>query len=94
MTRKYLRAAAVALTGLMLALPMAASASDHSRRLDAATIDRARAAAEAAGYRGISEIETSRDRIKVEAFSADGKRVHLLLDPSTMAVLETRTRKS
>lgn len=94
MTRKFLRVSAVALTGLMLALPMTASARDHARRLDAVTIDRARTAAESAGYRGISEIETSRDRIKVEAFSTDGKRVYLWLDPSTMAVLETRTRGS
>jgi len=94
MTRKTIRTTIFAMTGLVLALPMAASASEHSRRLDAATIDRARAAAEAAGYRGISEIESSRDRIKVEAFSADGKRVYLWLDRNSMEVKDLWTRKS
>jgi|GEM_PF-3890236 len=83
-----------AVAALLIMVPMAASASDHSRHLDAATIDRARAAAEAAGYRGVSEIEPSRDRIKVKAFSADGQRVYLWLDANSMAVLDRVTRKS
>ena len=52
------------------------------------SIDEARAAVDALGYKDIREIERDDGCYEIEASDAEGRRVELYLDPQSLAVVK------